>query len=376
MTSSSTSITFPHAQLTAIIGTPTNTALKQLTKELYANARAIPSTRGGGGHGHLGLIMPVAEYITLAGIAFQLPAHPGPTPIHAVAANAATRQENIRLYEATLKELAIATTVREEIKKQLLEAIERLYLAALDDDTFGFAEVSVADMLTHLRTNYSPITRRDLEANRASIASVWTPEDPIEALWERIREVQRISIAGGDPLTDGAIRDLTLLLFESTGVFTTACDTWRVRPVANQTLVEFRLHFAAENKERLRKLTAAQLGYHSASAAVGITQMHISDDFTTHSANAASSVRPAPPPTPSPRPQNQATPHVITDDGVQMFYCWTHGLGFNRTHTSATCANPADGHRTSATATNMQNGKNTIQARGHRRRPERTDPKA
>jgi len=367
---------FLHPQLTVIIGTLTNTAIKQLTKELYANARAIPSTHSGGSHGHLGLIMPIVEYTLLTGIVFQLPVHPGPTPTHAVGANAATCQENIRLYEAMLKELAIATTVREEIKKQILEAIEQLYLAALDDDTFGFSKVSIANMITHLSTNYSPIMRRELETNRASIASMWTPDDPIEALWERIREVQRISIAGGDPLTDGTIRDLTLLLFESTGVFTTACDTWRVRPIANQTLIEFRMHFTDKNKERLRKLTVVQLGYHSANAAVNITQNHTSYEPTLHCADATSTIRPAPMTTPAPRPQSIGTLHVITDDGVQMFYCWTHGLGFNRTHTSATCANPADGHCISATATNMQNGKNTIQARGHHRHPERTDPKA
>ncbi len=69
-------LTFPHPKLTPIVSTPNNTALKHLTKELYANARAIPSTRGGGGHGHLGLIMPAAEYLVVTGVAFQLPAHP------------------------------------------------------------------------------------------------------------------------------------------------------------------------------------------------------------------------------------------------------------------------------------------------------------
>ena len=376
MTSSTSTLTFPHPKLTPIIGTPNNTALKHLTKELYANARAIPSTRGGGGHGHLGLVMPAAEYMVVTGVAFQLPAHPGPGPVHIGAPNAATRQETIRAYDANLKELMLATTVKEEIKKQLLEAVDRLYLATLDDDTFGFAEVSIAAMIAHLRTNYGPITRSTLETNRASITSVWTPDDPIETLWERLREIQRISVEGGDPLTDSAIRDLTFIMFETTGVFTTACDTWRIKPVANQTLIEFRQHFTDENKERLRKLTVAQLGYHSANATATLAQLNINDEPTLHSANAASIVRTTQPPLPIPRISNNATPHVITDDGIQMFYCWTHGLGFNRTHTSATCANPSDGHCISATATNMQGGKNTIQARGYRRRIERTESKA
>jgi len=355
MSMPSTTLTFPHAELTPISGTPHNTSLKLLTKEIYANARAIPSTRGGGGHGHLGLVMPVAEYVVVAGVAFQLPAHPGPIPTHAAGANAATRQENIRLFDATIKELSVATTVQEEIKKQLLGAINRLYLAALDDDTFGFADVTVAAMITHLRTNYGPIMRAELETNRASIATIWTPDDPIETLWERLREIQRISVIGGDALTDNAIKDLTFLMFEATGVFTTACDTWRVRPLATQTLIEFREHFTSENKERLRKLTTSQAGFHSAHAAF----------IKTPTMPMVATPKPAGP-TPNVPAQSTSTRPIVTNDGLNMYYCWTHGLGFNRNHTSGTCSNPAEGHRTSATVKNMQNGNNTIMSNRRR----------
>jgi len=86
----STMLTFPHPHLTPIAGTPSHTCLKLLTKEIYANVCAIPSTCRGGSHGHLGLVMPVAEYIIDTGVAFQLPAHPRPVPIHAAGANAIT----------------------------------------------------------------------------------------------------------------------------------------------------------------------------------------------------------------------------------------------------------------------------------------------
>jgi len=68
----------------------------------------------------------------------------------------------------------------------------------------------------------------------------------------------------------------------------------------------------------------AQLRYHSANVVVDIAQININDGPTMHSANATSTICPAPPPTPMPCIQNNATPHVITNDGIQMFYCWTH----------------------------------------------------
>jgi len=249
------------------LGTPHNTSLKLLTKEIYANACAIPSTCRGGGHGHLGLVMPVMEYVVIAGIAFQLPAHPGLVSMHAASANAATRQENIRLFDTTIKELSIATMVQEEIKKQLLIAVNCLYLAALDNDMFGFADVTVVAMVTHLHTNYGPITCAKLETNRASITTIWIPDNPIETLWERLQEIQCISITGSDTLTNNAIKDLTFIMFEATSMFTMACDTWCICPLATQTLIEFCKHFTSENKEQLHKLTMSQVGFHSAHAA-------------------------------------------------------------------------------------------------------------
>jgi len=175
---------FLHATLTRIVGTPNNSSIKLLTKEVYTNARTIPSTHGGGTRGHLGLVMTDAEYVVLAGVQFQLPAHPGPTPPYAAGTNAAAHVETTHLYDVTLKELATATIIQEEIKKQILAAVDCIYLATLDDDVFSFANVSVATMLTHLHTTYGPITRAKLEHNRASIATIWTPDDPIKTLWE------------------------------------------------------------------------------------------------------------------------------------------------------------------------------------------------
>ncbi len=143
MTRTTTHLTFQHSTLTQIVRMPTNSSIKLLTKEVYTNAHAIPSTHGGSVHSHLGLVMSHAEYTAVAGVNFQLPAHPGPAPIHATSANAAAHTETTCLYEATLKELSTATTIQEEIKKQILATIGRIYLAILDDNVFGFINVTV-----------------------------------------------------------------------------------------------------------------------------------------------------------------------------------------------------------------------------------------
>jgi len=109
---------------------------------------------------------------------------------------------------------------------------------------------------------------------------------------------------------------------------------------------------------------SAQLGYHSTNITMAIAQLDLNSAPTAHSTNAAIGTNTTMLPVPVPRAPS-GTLHVIMDDGVHMFYCWTHGLGFNRMHTSTTCANAANGHCKTATTTNMQGGKNTIQAGGY-----------
>jgi len=53
-----------------------------------------------------------------------------------------------------------------------------------------------------------------------------------------------------------------------------------------------------------------------------------------------------------------------------MYYCWMHSLGFNQTHTSASCSNLAEGHHTTTTVKNMQGGNNTIMS-NHCHQPEK-----
>ena len=49
---------FQHKLLTKIHGKPTYPTLQTLYTELKANAGSVPTTLGGGQHGHLGLLRP------------------------------------------------------------------------------------------------------------------------------------------------------------------------------------------------------------------------------------------------------------------------------------------------------------------------------
>ena len=93
----------------------------------------------------------------------------------------------------------------------------------------------------------------------------------------------------------------------------------------------------------MRVLTAANAGYHGAHAAIGIA--------------AAAKETKAPPTV-----ENGVN---FLYDNVNLYYCWTHGLGLNPTHTSATCTHPADGHKEVATLMKRMGGSGRIMFGDH-----------
>ena len=105
--SSSVSFNFPYATLTPIEGKPTNTTSHILQRQLYTNARAIDSPRGGGTHGHMAMLLSDAEYLARAGVPFIVPCHPGAAPDAAAGATAAQIAESIRLYNQTLADVTL-----------------------------------------------------------------------------------------------------------------------------------------------------------------------------------------------------------------------------------------------------------------------------
>jgi len=350
-------MTFPHPELTPIVGTPTNPTIQTIQKQLYANALAVHSTRGGGANGHLALLMPATAYLTRAGVAFIPPIHPGNAPIHGVNATGNQIIEVNRQYKQDLHDFQLFSNVNTTLKQQLLAAIDVDFLRILEDTDFGFTDVLPSTMLTHLKDTYGQISRDDIEANRQKLSMDLNVDEPIEALWLRLKEIQRFAVAANEPITDATVIRLTLPIFEKTGVFGTVTEKWRDRPDAEWTFVNFKTHFEKGNKERLRKLTAKTAGYHGANSALPTSDTSsvtdtlpttiITDTASQGTAAAATTL-------------TTDTASVRTNNNVTMYYCWSHGLGKNRGHTSATCHNKREGHQDTATADKMMSGNNRI----------------
>uniref|UniRef100_A0A7S2VD11 Uncharacterized protein n=1 Tax=Entomoneis paludosa TaxID=265537 RepID=A0A7S2VD11_9STRA len=332
---------FPHPILTKVVGQPTPKAMQLFRKELYANAMSVASTRGGGQNGHLALMMDEPTYTALAGVAFVVPVHPGDQPAHAHNATAAQMTETNRQYDKAIVDFNAYVGVRNKLRSQILEAVDNTYYATLEHDQFGYAQVTPFQLLDELATTYDIIRPEDITANAKRLEEALNPDDPLETLWLKIATCRLFATRAQEPISEATAMRLTLIVFDNTGVFEMACDLWRRKADADKTYHNFKSHFNAENAERLRRITAQNAGFHGANTADEATP---STPATREAANAV---------TPSPAVQPNG-------DVPRMYYCYTHGLGFNPNHYSATCENKCEGHKDDATASNMMGGNNRI----------------
>ena len=360
MTSAPAKFSFPFEALTPIVGKPTNTSLQLLQRQLFTNARAVTSPRGGGRHGHMAMLLTEADYVARTGVAFLVPEHPGPAPVPPANATAAQIAEALRVYNAAIADDDKYTRLSAELTAQIIAAVNASYLSALEDPDFGFSDVTPLAMLTHLQTKYGTMTPEELETNRAALLEPWNFDDPIEDLWKKLENIKRVADLGKAPITDVTIITLTLAMIEKTGLLATTTEKFRLRPLAEWTMEIFQAEFELGNQERIRKLTAGSAGYHGAHNATST----VPHPLATPIAAAASSPATAAIVTPA-----TATPvaNVVNLESGRMYYCWTHGLSTNRNHTSATCLNKAEGHKDDATAFRMRGGNNTISAGRARR---------
>jgi hypothetical protein len=217
-----------------------------------------------------------------------------------------------------------------------LNAVNSSFLSALEDPDFGFGDVTPLAMLLHLRNEYGTMTPEELERNRSALSEPWNFDDPIEDLWSKIANIQRVATLGQVPIPDITIITLTLAMIEKTGLLATTTEKFRLRPTTDWTVALFKTEFQLGNRERVRRLTAGDAGFHGAHNAT----------VTTPSPPAVPALAAATV-TPTPTPAR----HVVNVEGGKMYY---------RNHTSLTCLRKAEGHKDDATAFKMKGGNNTI----------------
>eukprot|EP00957_Ditylum_brightwellii_P079627 6055028-Ditylum_brightwellii.AAC.1 len=119
--------------------------------QLYGNAGAIPTGRGGGQYGHIGLVMDPALNTTLSAtvyLALTLPNH-----------------KPEKIYLKAKGEYDDHNIMQEILKAQKQEAVDDVYIRQLKIKYTGYLGVSICDLLDHLLDRYGKITAANIANN-------------------------------------------------------------------------------------------------------------------------------------------------------------------------------------------------------------------
>jgi hypothetical protein len=373
---------FQH-QPTKIQGQPAYDDLRQLRDSLFANAAAIPSTRGGGAHGHLGMLMTPTVYATLSATPWVQP----PVPVLPALNNLTGPQiaEANRRYADDYKEYLETNNLDKALLRQITTTIEPVYLKPIYEPYVGLLNRTCHYTITWLIDNYGKLLPQDLTNNRLKLNEPYSAADPFQLLVERFQEAYQIAADGNLPISDADLINSGIVALEKTGTLDKLIDKWNDLPQADRsTWIQFKNFFTPKILEYQRSHQNLRT-QHSANAAFDPYYQQLSDwheqQATTQHAMATiaatnatlldsltkmqkalddltlkvNNTTEASTTTTNSRLRNRPRlpPRPKQDQGS---YCWTHGYLVHKDHNSQTCKNKAPGHQNDATRTNTKDG--------------------
>ena len=137
---------FNHSSFCNITDNPTYNDLQYFYKKGKANAASMPSTLGGGLHGHLGLVTDATTYAIISNTVYVHP--PMPHPI--VPNNQGTQHqiaENTRSHRSAITMLHTANHIDWIIIKQIQKALDKNVLITCINKYTGILKVPVTDLI-------------------------------------------------------------------------------------------------------------------------------------------------------------------------------------------------------------------------------------
>ena len=245
--------------VTKIHGQPTNQDLTTLEKELIAILANIPTTLGGGFHGHAGILMEPTRYLLTAGVPFNNPANPGNYPLN-IAGNAAAgvRARAEAEHKEEVREYKTFQGVIQATKDIFLEAVDHEYLLEIEDEILGFLNQTPTDMLNHLRNRGGALDFADTKTLLAERDGEWDASEVPQLYFNRVEKaIQGLTRAGiNSDLNER--RDMALYYLKASGEFDAAVREWENRPTVNKTWQNIKTFISAEHakENKQNKLTA------------------------------------------------------------------------------------------------------------------------
>ena len=246
--------------VTKIHGQPTSHDLTNLEKEIISILANIPTTLGGGNHGHVGVIMDQVDYNTMTtGIDFVNPVNPGIYPAGlALNAAAGTRAREEAIHKELIAQFETFEGVKLGTKDLILEAVDNEYLSEIKHDTLGFLNQTPRQMIEHLLTQGGALDFADTKDLLSERDGEWNVTKNPQIYFNRVEKAIKGLTRNGINSDLNERRDIALFQLKATGEFDPAVREWEAKPAADKTWANIKTFISAEyaKENKQNKLSA------------------------------------------------------------------------------------------------------------------------
>jgi len=272
--------------VTKIHGQPKSHDLTNLEKEIVSILANIPTTLGGGNHGHVGVIMDPTEYNTMTGgIDFVNPANPG-IYLAGLAANAAagTRAREEAIHNELIAQFETLEGVKLGTKDLILEAVDNEFLSEIEHDTLGYLNVTPRQMITHLLSQGGALDFAGTKELLAQRDGEWDVTENPQLYFNRVEKAIKGLTRNGINSDLNERKDIALFHLKATGEFDAAVREWEAKPAADKTWANIKTfitaEYAKENKQN--KLSAKHFKANAIQEQAEITEELIANLTEAH----------------------------------------------------------------------------------------------
>ena len=228
---------------------PDYDSVKEMNDELTGNAFTIQTNLGCGTVGYSRLTLTPAVFANISITAFVAPPNPGVQALIPVNSTAIQITAINRAFDTAQSVYQAYVTVGNALKKQLLAAVEDIYICSLKQPYVAYGNVTVLQLLTHLYTTYARISPSDLAKNNLLMIRDYDPNLPIEFLFKQIEDATAYADHGGAPLSPVQIVNSAYALVFKTGIFADDCKEWQRLAAPARTWIAFKAKFALAHQE-------------------------------------------------------------------------------------------------------------------------------
>jgi hypothetical protein len=231
-----------------------------LEKEILAILANIPTSLGGGNHGHVGVIMNPTEFNTMTGgINFVDPVNPGiyPTGL-AVNAAAGTKARAEAEHKELINQYKTFKGVRLGAKDLILEAVGNEYLIKIKHETMGYINQIPRQMLEHLLNRGGALNFADTKELLAQQEGEWNINKNPQVYFNQVEKAIKGLAQNGITSHLNERRDIALYHLKAAGEFNPAIHEWESKPMAEKKWANIKTFISTEytKENKQNKLTA------------------------------------------------------------------------------------------------------------------------